>query len=93
MARYKYVDVMYEGQYPIHYGLILMEEVMRMENPAQLAAILEERYPDRIVAVDVWDSDILQALPSNTEQYEVALKFLNSVNAYAFKGKWKDGEV
>lgn len=93
MANYKFVNVMYQGKFPIHYGLMTMAELIKMEDPSRLAAILEEKHPGKIIAVDIYDSNIFQALPSSSDTYEIALHFLRTVSPYEFKGKWRDGEV
>jgi hypothetical protein len=93
MAQYNYVNVMYNGQHPIHYGTIIMSEVLKFDDALKIRDILEERYPDRIIAVDIIDDSMLIIGPSNPDKWNIAANFLQDVNPYAFKAEWQKGTI
>lgn len=91
MAKYKYVNVLYEG-HPMHYGVIRLSEVRKMKHPERLGALLEERHPDKIIALDVLDDDVLVALPTDETKNKIAREFLACVDAHRLSG-WQEGEI
>ncbi|MBD2767412.1 hypothetical protein IC235_05855 [Hymenobacter sp. BT664] len=93
MAHYYYVNVKYDGQHSIHYGTIKMREVLKFDHSNRIRDILEERYPDKIIAVDIVDDSVLIIGPSNLEKWQIAASFLLSVDPYSFRTEWQAGSI